>query len=60
MKLITAFELETRNEFELRVLFRDVSDALARSDRHSPERRIALASLENIERALCARTGCTP
>ena len=56
MQLITAFDLATRNEAELRALFREVSRVFVRTDRDSPERRIALASLENIAAAIHSRT----
>ena len=60
MQLMTAFELATRNEFELRALFREVSEVLVRTDRESAERRIALASLENIASAMRARREFKP
>ena len=56
MKLITHFELATRSDNELRVLYRDIFNALVRSAPGSNERRICLASLENIRAAL----GCRP
>jgi hypothetical protein len=55
MRLMTIFYLATRNESELRVLFREVSGALVRTDRGSAERRNALASLENIATAPAGR-----
>ena len=55
MRLITAFELASCNVAELRLLFRLASEELAVSEPYSPERRNALASLENIRRALQAR-----
>jgi hypothetical protein len=51
-RLLTAFELQRRTQTELHVLFRQASQALARSRTGSPERRLALASLENISHAL--------
>ena len=51
MKLISAFELHRRSEGELSALFGAVSRGLAATERGSPERRNALASLENISRA---------
>jgi hypothetical protein len=51
MKLISNFELHRRSETELSILFRQVSEGLVRTTRHTPERRNALASLENISRA---------
>jgi hypothetical protein len=51
MKIILNTELAGRNESELSVLFMVVSRQLARTERLSPERRNALASLENINQA---------
>lgn len=51
MKLISSHELRERSESELSALFRTVSERLVRTARGSPERRNALASLENICRA---------
>ncbi len=48
MKLITNHELLERSESELSALFCRVSEELVRTSRGSPERRNALASLENI------------
>jgi len=50
--LITAWELQNRTEKELCALFRKVSQEAAQSEPGSPERRNAIASLENINRAL--------
>ncbi len=55
MRLLTHTELERRSEQELRAIFRSVSTALVQSERGLPARRNALASLENISRALNAR-----
>lgn len=55
MKLISSHELQKRSESELSALFCTVSKGLARTSRESPERRNALASLENIARARRAR-----
>ena len=55
MKLITRFELAALNENELRGLLREAFNALARSEPDSPERRNALASLENIQAELAFR-----
>ena len=52
MKLITSVELSNKTETELRALFGMVSKALVQTDRGTPERRNALASLENINRTL--------
>lgn len=60
MKLISAFELHRRSASELSDLFRHVSKGLALTQRGTPERRNALATLENIaraRRALLARCG---
>jgi hypothetical protein len=51
MKLIPNYELQRRTEQELSALFRHVSQGLARTKRHTPERRNGLATLENIARA---------
>jgi hypothetical protein len=48
MKLITRFELATHSTSELHVIYREVFNALVRSDPASDARRIFLASLENI------------
>jgi len=55
MKLLTIFELATRSEKELHVIYREVFNELAKSDEGSADRRNAIASLENIERALISR-----
>jgi len=55
MKLILNHELEKRSESELSALFCTVSKALVHTKRGSPERRNALASLENISRARSVR-----
>ena len=55
MRLISAFELHRRSANELSVLFRRVSKGLALTQRESPERRNALATLENISRARARR-----
>jgi hypothetical protein len=61
MKLISNHELLERSESELSALFRTVSDGLVRTSRGSPERRNALASLENISRARAAiMSACQP
>jgi len=54
MKTIINEELAGRNESELSVLFHIVSRHLALTAPCSPERRNALASLENIRRARLA------
>ncbi|MGA2607204.1 MAG: hypothetical protein ABSH01_07070 [Terriglobia bacterium] len=61
MKLISNHELQKRSESELSALFCTVSKGLVRTVRGSPERRNALASLENISRARVARMlACRP
>lgn len=55
--LMTIAELHYRTESELRALFRDASQAVARTAVGTPERRNGLASLENISRALALRAG---
>ena len=62
MRLITSFDLANRSETELAVLFWAVTRTLTCSDPDTPERRNALASLENISRARIARRlqSCAP
>jgi hypothetical protein len=55
MRLISNLELQQRSESELSALFCTVSKGLVRTSRGSPERRNALASLENISLARAAR-----
>src|ERR1039457_6341352 len=55
MKLISTHELQKRRQNELSALFCTVSKGLVRTRRGSPERRNALASLENISRARATR-----
>lgn len=52
MRLITAFELATCSKKELAALFQQAAQAAIRSERGSANRRNALASMENIHRAL--------
>ena len=52
MKLITQYDLASKNESELRGLYRIAFNALVQSIPESPERRNALASLENISREI--------
>ena len=54
-KIITPSELGHRSESELSALFRQVSQELAGTKPGSAERRNALASLENIQRAQATR-----
>ncbi len=61
MKLVSAFELHRRSANELSALFAQVSRGLVRTQRGSPERRNALATLENIARARRQKlTECRP
>ena len=55
MKLITRFELAARSKDELKGLYRAAFNALVQSEKDTPERRNALASLENISRELAWR-----
>ena len=55
MKMILNHELQKQSESELSALFCTVSKGLVRTQRGSPERRNALASLENISRARSKR-----
>jgi hypothetical protein len=55
MKLISNYELQKRSDSELSRLFHTVSQGLVLSGKGSPERRNALASLENISRARAVR-----
>lgn len=55
MRLICSYELAKRNEKELSAMFCAVSKGLVRTKRGSPARRNALATLENISRALRQR-----
>jgi len=60
MKLITRIELKDRSDSDLARMFRAVSAGLVRTEKYSPERRNALASLENIEREQAARRTLRP
>ncbi len=55
MKLLTTIELERMTDLELRALFGLVTKGLVMTERHTPERRNGLASLENISRTLAMR-----
>ena len=50
-QLITASELEHLDEYELRSKFCSISNDLAKTASATTERPMALASLENVERA---------
>jgi hypothetical protein len=60
MKLISNFELQGRGDKELSAMFCRVSKNLVTTRRDTPERRNALASLENISRARVQRTLLRP
>jgi hypothetical protein len=55
--LLTIAELQHRTESDLRALFRQASQSLARTASGTPERRNNLATLENIARALALAPG---
>ncbi len=55
MRLITSFELARLSDSGLAAIFRRVSEGLTGTAIGSPERRNALASLENIRRAQASR-----
>lgn len=55
MKLVTKFELATKNRNELHALLREAFNELARSDPDTYQRRNALASIENIQSELASR-----
>jgi hypothetical protein len=61
MKLLSTYELARYSNNELSALFHDVWIEVVRTSRGSPERRNALASLENIDRVRSNRRyGCLP
>jgi len=55
MKLVTRFELANLSIEELHGIYRASFNALAASNSDTPERRNALASLDNICRELSCR-----
>lgn len=55
MKLMTTFELATKLERELRILYRELFNAAMHGDRHGLEPPNAIASLVNIRRVMTAR-----
>lgn len=55
--LLTIAELQHRNASELHTLFRQASQALARTRAGTPERRNNLATIENISRTLAMTAG---
>ncbi len=54
-RIITQSELAKLDDHQLRALFNQISKELNVSERGSKQRRAALASLENIQRALAQR-----
>lgn len=59
-KIFTAAALDQRSLPELRTLFRKAQEELAASEVGSIDRRNAIASLDNISRAIAKRTAPTP
>lgn len=57
-RLITAAELRGRTLSDLQDLYRKVEAELIRSPRGSAQRRNAIASLENIARAIANLRAC--
>jgi hypothetical protein len=55
MRLISSLELHNHSTHELAALFCRVSARLTQTGRDTPERRNALASLENISHARAKR-----
>jgi hypothetical protein len=55
MRLIRIFELATLKKSELQALFRETADELTRAREGSPERRNALATLDNIKTVMSQR-----
>ena len=55
MTLIVTKSLEYKNDNDLSSLFKVMTEKLAQTAEGSPERRNALASLENISRAMGSR-----
>ena len=60
MRLISNHELQKRSDSELSAMFSTVAEGLVRTGRETPERRNALASLENIGRARAVRMAGGP
>jgi len=54
-KLFTMAALGSRSDCELRAIFKAAHDDLARSKAGSPERRNALATMENVTRVINQR-----
>jgi len=58
MRLVTRIELAAKNESELHGLLRNAFNELAKSNPYTYQRRSALASIENIQRAITSRAPC--
>ena len=56
MKLLTRFELAAKNKNELHVLLRQSFNELVKSNPNTHQRTNALASIENIQREIGARS----
>ena len=56
MCLMTMFELAERRSKELSEMFREVSGVLDRTDLTAADRHNAQGRLENVSRAMCARS----
>ena len=54
-RFITQSELQHLSDDQLRALFNEVSRELTRTEPGTKERRAALASLDNIQRAMAQR-----
>ena len=55
MKLITRYELQTKDIYELQGLLKECFNALVKSEYGTVERSNALASIENIQREIGRR-----
>jgi len=55
MRLITEFDLKSRTDAELAVLFHMAAQALAATIPGTPSRRTVIASLQTISKARAAR-----
>lgn len=59
-RIFTMAALAEKSAPELRKLFHENTQALAKSEAHSEERKAALSNLETIGRALAARYSAGP
>ncbi|MCR8725813.1 hypothetical protein [Frigidibacter sp. ROC022] len=59
-KIFTAAALDGRSIPELRALFRKAHEEMVASEAGSVDRRNAIASIENIGRAIAQRSANTP